>query len=94
MPARHLSATAQANILQNILQQAGVEVLQRTVKELFGETGLVARSVYAAFAAYSLAADLSNNSQRAISPLESYAGQIVSTFIMGGAKIENAVMPR
>lgn len=55
---------------------------------------MVARSVYAAFAAYSLAADLSNNSQRAISPLESYAGQIVTTFIMHGAKIENATMPR
>lgn len=74
--------------------RASVEVLQRTVQELFGETGMVARSVYTAFAAYSLAVDRYNNSQRDISPLESYAGQIVSTFIMGGAKIENAVMPR
>lgn len=73
---------------------AAVEVLQRMVQELFGETGMVARSVYTAFAAYSLAADRYYNSQRDISPLESYAGQIVSTFIMNGARIENAVMPR
>ena len=73
---------------------AAVEVLTRTVQELFQETGVVSRSVYSAFAAYRVCQKLYNNSQRDISPLESYAGQIVTTFIMGGAKIENALMPR
>ena len=73
---------------------AAVEVLTRTVQELFQETGVVSRSVYSAFAAYRVCQKLYNNSQRDISPLESYAGQIVTTFILNGASIENACMPR
>ena len=70
---------------------AAVVVLRPIVHEVLCESGT---SVYQAFAAYCYAAQRHSTANVQLSWLEVYAANVVAAFILNGACVKNAHMPR